>query len=293
MPRGKYVPTRTVLRLWEVASGRQRLEFPGDGSRVQMVALSPDGRLMATRDPEELVVRLWDARTVKQVHQFTSGHGLRETGALRNYLTFSPDSRMLASGNEDSSVLIWDVAPWAKRDVWAGAVTPDELKALWSSLRDPDAAKAYQTLWKIVGESDRAVPMLAELVRPGPAVDPRRVAQLLAELDSDRFRVRSLAKKQLEEMEEAAEPFLRQALKNNPSLEAQRRIEQLLRRVEESLKDTGGVSPKLLRLLRGVEALERIGTPAARQALQKIADRSPDHDVGEEAKAALGRLSRD
>jgi hypothetical protein len=132
--------------------------------------------------------------------------------------------------------------------------------------------------------------MLAELLRPEPPVEPRRVTQLLTELSSDRFRVRSRARKELEEMEEAAEPLLREALKNRPTLEARRRMEELLGRIEESLRQTGGVSPQLLRLLRGVEALERIGTPAARRALQKIAERSPDHDVGAEAKAALSRL---
>src|SRR5262245_58227056 len=132
--------------------------------------------------------------------------------------------------------------------------------------------------------------MLAELLRPEPAVDPRRVAQLLTDLDSDRFRVRSSARKELEEMWEAAEPFLRQALKNKPALETRRRLEELLGRIEEAFKKTGGMSPKYLRLLRGVEALERIGTPAARQALQKVAERSLAHDVGAEAKAALGRL---
>jgi hypothetical protein len=116
------------------------------------------------------------------------------------------------------------------------------------------------------------------------------VTQLLADLDSDRYRVRDLARKGLEEMEEAAEPFLRQALKNNPSLEARRRLEKLLGRIEEALKATGGVSPKLLQLLRGVEALERIGTPAARRALQTVADRAPDDNLGAEARAALGRL---
>jgi len=164
------------------------------------------------------------------------------------------------------------------------------MKTLWSSLAAPDASRAYQTLWKLVAASDQAVPLLAELVRPGPAVDPKRVTRLLTDLDDDDFQVRSQAQKELKEMAEAAEPFLRQALKDRPTLEARRRMEDLLGRIEDAFKQTGGVSPKLLRLLRGVEALERIGTPAARQALQKVAERSPDHDVGAEAKAALGRL---
>ena len=288
--RGKFERPRDVLRLWEVASGRERLVFSGDGSGVQMLALSPDGRLLATRNPDEKVVRLWDVTTGKQLHQFTSGHGVTGTDVLRNYLSFAPDGKTLASGNEDTTILIWDVRPWLRRDVRAAALTPDEVKALWSSLADTDTAKAYQTLWKLVAASDQAVPLLAELVRPGPAVDPKRVTRLLTDLDSDDFQVRSQAQKDLEKMAEGAEPFLRQALKDKPTLEARRRMEELLGQIEDAFKQTGGVSPKVLRLLRGVEALERIGTPAARQALQKVAEGWPDFNIGAEAKAALGRL---
>jgi WD40 repeat protein len=291
IPRGRYEPPRTALRLWEVASGRERLVFPGNVSAIEMLALSPDGRLLATRNPNELVVRLWDSRTGNELHQFTSGHGIQGNDVLRNYLAFSPDSKMLASGNEDSTILIWNVAPFLKQETRPAAVPPEELKALWSSLAAPDASRAYQTIWQLVDVSDRAVPMLAESLRPDPPVDPRRVAQLLTDLDSGRFRIRSRAMQEFKEMEEEAEPFLRQALKDKPLLEVRRRLEELLARIEESLKLTGGMSPKYLRLLRGVEALERIGTPAARQALMKVADRSPDHDVGAAAKVALGRLN--
>jgi hypothetical protein len=280
-----------VLRLWETASGRERLVFQGDVAGIELLALSPDGRLLATRSPTETVVRLWDATTGKQLRQFTSGHGPTGTDARRNYLVFAPDGKTLASGNADSTILIWDVSPWLSSPVRPAVSKPDEVKALWAALASPDPARAYQTLWELVPASDHAVRLLAEVIHPEPAVDPRRVRRLLTELGSDDFHVRSGARSELEEIGEAAEPYLREALKKKPTLEPRRRMEELLGQIEKALHQTGGLSPKWLRLLRGVEALERIGTPAARMALQKIAGRSPEHDIGLEAKAALGRLN--
>ena len=61
--------------LWDVASGRELRRFQHEGrTRVNSVALSPDGRLVATADfSEEDQVRIWDARTGKELRRL-SGH---------------------------------------------------------------------------------------------------------------------------------------------------------------------------------------------------------------------------
>jgi len=53
---------------------------------------------------------------------------------------------------------------------------------------------------------------------------------------------------------------LRRALKNKPAPEAKRRIEELLEKL-----DRHALSPETLRSIRAVEALEHLGTPAARE----------------------------
>ena len=52
------------------------------------------------------------------------------------------------------------------------------------------------------------------------------------------------------------------------------------------------MSPKQLLTLRGLEVLEHIATPEAKQVLQKLAAGAPDARLTREAKAALQRLER-
>jgi WD40 repeat protein len=65
------------------------------------VALSPDGKLLATGGSLEL--KLWDATTGKEMA------ALEQSKTLAT-LAFSPDGKLLASGYSPGGVTIWDVA---------------------------------------------------------------------------------------------------------------------------------------------------------------------------------------
>jgi dipeptidyl aminopeptidase/acylaminoacyl peptidase len=270
------------IYLLEASSGKELRTLTGHTAWVRALAFSPNGRLLASGSYDQ-TVRLWEvsAAPASECHQFR-GHDSEVTA-----LAFSPDGRRLASGSHDSTALVWDVTGLAERQIQAARLTSGELTACWQSLASTDAARAYQVMRTLAAAPEQTVPFLGgrlrEQIRKSP--DSQQVARLLAELDSDDFHVRSQATKKLEKLAEAVEPALRQALKNKPSVEARRRIQQLLETMHPE-----GVSPRLLRWSRVVEVLEWIDNPATRELLRKLAADLPREEVGQEAKNALRRL---
>jgi WD40 repeat protein len=73
----------------------------GHSGDTYSVALSPDGRRVATRSKGE-PVRLWDGSTGEHVSTL-EGH----SGHISS-VAFSPDSRRVATGSEDKTVRLWD-----------------------------------------------------------------------------------------------------------------------------------------------------------------------------------------
>jgi hypothetical protein len=130
------------------------------------------------------------------------------------------------------------------------------------------------------------VPFLRASLSKPAAADPRAVARLIAELDDDRFAVRENASRELAKRSAAIEGALRQALERHPSAEVKRRLGRLLENLAAPAQ-----KPERLRELRAVEALERIGTPEARQVLHELADDGTATPLAQDAKAAAERLA--
>lgn len=124
-------------------------------------------------------------------------------------------------------------------------------------------------------------------MRPAGAVDAKQLARLIADLGSSGFRERERAQDELERLDDKAEPTLRRALAQAPSLEVRRRLEKLLQRLEGPV-----IAPEQLRNLRAVEALERIATPAAQQLLGTLAQGDPEARLTRDANQSLSRLQR-
>src|SRR5262249_54213556 len=142
-------------------------------------------------------------------------------------LAFSPDGTKLASGQWDSTALIWDVSS-ARCKLPQKNLTPHDLERLWTDLRDTDAIKAHAALWALVVAPEQAVPFLKEHLHPVPHVSAERLRQFVADLDADDFARREEATRNLAKLGIEAEPALRKALEAKPSLEKRSRVEALL-----------------------------------------------------------------
>jgi len=86
--------------VWEVSSGKQIAEMKDMPDSVLGIAISPDGRLVATAG-RDAVARWWEAETGKLVSEF-SGHQ-----TALEWVDFSPDGKMLASGSYDRTAKLW------------------------------------------------------------------------------------------------------------------------------------------------------------------------------------------
>jgi RNA polymerase sigma factor (sigma-70 family) len=85
---GAHVGDATIRR-WDALTGREMGRWNGHKDYTYALALSPDGRQVASCGPDR-TVRLWDVASGKELRQFES---------LRDYCnspTFSPDGRLLA-----------------------------------------------------------------------------------------------------------------------------------------------------------------------------------------------------
>lgn len=252
---------------------------------VSVLCVSPDGRMLALSgdswtadvDRRAKFIRVFELATGQERCRFQS----LDQGQLS--LAFSPDGRSLAAGSLDVTVLRWDLTQGERQE--PQALTTAELDRLWNDLKGSDAAAAYRAHWKLVAAAKQAVPFLARHLRPAAAPDPKRVAALIRDLGDEQFETRRHAHAQLSELEDIAEAALRAGLRASDTLEARRRIEELLARIDQ-------LSPERKAQLRAIEALEHMQTAAATALLRDLAAGAPAASVTRAADEAVQRLER-
>src|SRR5262249_36620780 len=144
--------------------------------------------------------------------------------------------------------------------------SPEQLAGLWSDLSSGDPRTGHQAMIRLAAAPAEAVTLLRQRLKPaaGKRLEGQEVERLIAGVEDDSFPVRERASQALEEAGRPVRPALLQALEAKPGAEKKRRLQHLL----ERMPATAGPAPELVRPLRAVELLERLGTPEARQLLE-------------------------
>jgi hypothetical protein len=283
-PDGKTFASGTTEKLvhrWELSTGEQLSSLDGQQGSIYSVAFSPDGRTLASGGHDG-TIWLWEMLTGRS-RVVLRGH----KGPVFS-LTFSRDGRRLASGSKDTTALVWDLTGGI------GTAPPKELAAeqlndLWRSLAAEDAAKAYRSIWRLANAPKQSLPFLQARLHPIPSPDAKRISQLLADLDSEDFKVRTKARVELAKLGETAATALREAAEKPPSAEVARQVKDLLEKLKNERKTP---SVQSIRVLRALEVLERIATLDAKRLLDELAKGAADARLTREAAAASERLRR-
>ena len=92
------------VQVIDAASGRVVSTLVGHTDSLECVAISPDGRRIATAS-DDRTVKIWDAETGQEVLT------LRDHTAAVTCVAFSPDGHRLVSGSIDHTARIWDATP--------------------------------------------------------------------------------------------------------------------------------------------------------------------------------------
>lgn len=284
----------TVLR---ARTGKEAVRFTSAqrNSAVQL-AFSPDLRFLAVGHfpyggggglpgligfgngkSDEPSIEIWELAGGEVRERFV-GH----TGGITG-LAYSPDGATLASASADTTLLLWDCT--GKHGPKFEPLPAADIAAAWQALADKKA-KIADTLGRLAC-TPGTLDYLKQNFQPAKRgdVDEKQLAKLVADLDAGNFKSREAATRELKQRGEQARAALQKGLASAASIEATRRMQELLDLLERT-----ELTPQELQAIRGVEVLERIGNAEARDLLAALAKGDPAARVTQEAAAACKRL---
>jgi RNA polymerase sigma factor (sigma-70 family) len=322
-PAGRGILSPFMVRLWDVATGQERHELVGHYYYVRM-AFSPDSRRLVTcsqplanfaqkklkRPANQIFV--WDVATGQRLAPRPEG---LPTGAVA--AAFADDGSTLATATPDGLIQIWETSTWTVRSEYRGhrdrvnsltfasegrlftggldtTVLAWDLRppkaagpidAAWEALTKPDSAAAFKAQGHLLAAPAEAIKLIAGTVKPAEPPDLKRLATLLADLDSPIFSTREQASKELEEIGRPALAALREMAGTTKSAEARKRATVLIEQIDGPM-----ISAKELREVRAVEVLAWIGTAEAKELLAVLAKGEESAQLPATAGAALKRL---
>jgi WD40 repeat protein len=119
--------------LWDAEMGQQIAIFSSRGAQFATAAFSPDGRLVAMPDKNDVVVR--EANIANTEHRVLQGHSAAVLSA-----TFSPNGRYIVTASDDKTARVWDAETGRQIAVLTGHTA-----SVRSAVFSPDGMRVVST----------------------------------------------------------------------------------------------------------------------------------------------------
>ncbi|HLW64231.1 MAG TPA: WD40 repeat domain-containing protein [Gemmataceae bacterium] len=197
-PDGKFLVASTghLLRLWDVATGKELQDRPGEFGYTPVLAVSPDGQLLASGDWMEQSVTIWDSASGRLAQSLP----LKGKERYVRSLAFSADGQTLvacqgmgflqfwntASGKELRSIQLLDPARPNSQELYLYQlrVSPDVKYVSTLDMTYEIGAKPRLALWDTISgklQQQSSFPTLGGQARAGAWSDEGKLLALGAQ----------------------------------------------------------------------------------------------------------------
>jgi RNA polymerase sigma factor (sigma-70 family) len=274
------VGAKNTFCLFELATGKEVFKKTLQVS-PHRAAFSADGRQIAlARHSAPPAIIIVDVATGEETAKFDP------KDANVDSLAFQPDGRALASGLSNGTTLLWSHAASLRRP--KDTFNSTNADQLWTDLAGDDAVKARFAIWAMSEAPEQTLRLFRQRLRAAPAIDPKRIEGLIADLDDRQFARREAASRELKRLRVAADVALRAVLSKTSSAEMRQRVSAILAAPPRWLPG----DPEALRRMRAVQVLGQIERREADSILEMLSQGEPAARETEVAKAALQRRHR-
>ncbi len=276
-----------TMHLWDVTTGKEIRKI-ATGANSNAVAFSADNRLIGFASMKG--VKIFDLNSGKEL-AFFPATDLRipnyyEGVSATSPFAFAPDGRTIATGHTDGTITIWKIP--SPPDL--PELKPEEFDKFWDAFVTDAPAESRNSLHRLVQNPETAMKLLsAKFTAPAPKPIDVDLPAVIRKFDAPAFADRQAAIKKVKELGPRAAPALQDAIRTTESVEVRARAEEMLEQMKAGPK-THGAGPDL-RAVRAIEALERIGTPAAKKLLEGWTQHVANPRIAGEAALALQRLT--